>query len=98
MDDSDLYLLTGLAAKYVWWKPPAEAILMPERVIAQVMNIGDCSDVEAMAEQLGQRQLQAVLEEAQAGQFSPRSWVYWHYRLGMADFGQVPDLPRRTFA
>ncbi|GEM_PF-2045351 len=30
-----LTLLTFIAAKYVWWKPPAEAIQMPQRVEAK---------------------------------------------------------------
>ncbi len=71
---------------------------MPERVIAQVMNIGDYRDVQALAEQIGELRLQEVLKKAEAGQFSPRSWAYWHYRLGVVAFGQVPELPKRSFA
>ena len=40
--------LKPLASKYIWWKTPEEAVVMPERVIAQVMNIGDYSDVQAL--------------------------------------------------
>ena len=29
-------VLRGLAAKYIWWKTPDEAMLYPERVVAQV--------------------------------------------------------------
>jgi len=39
--------LKPLASKYIWWKTPDEAVAMPERVIAQVMNIGDYADVPA---------------------------------------------------
>ncbi len=45
--------LTSLARKYVWWKTPAEALEMPERVIAQVMNMGDYADVQQLAHQVG---------------------------------------------
>lgn len=27
-------------AKYIWWKTPDEAVAFPERLVAQVMNIG----------------------------------------------------------
>ncbi|MFM2449418.1 MAG: hypothetical protein RIS44_1868 [Pseudomonadota bacterium] len=70
---------------------------MPERVIAQVMNIGDQVDVELLASQVGNETLREVLLHAQAGQFNERSWAYWHYRLDLASVGNVPALPVRTF-
>ena len=93
----DYELLKPLASKYIWWKSPDEALAMPQRLIAQVMNIGDYADVQAMAEQLGDPLLRQVLLQAQAGQFNARSWAYWHYRLGLADVDQVPPLPVRSF-
>jgi hypothetical protein len=45
--------LKPFAGKYVWWKMPDEAVTMPERVIAQVMNIGDYSDVQSFVAQVG---------------------------------------------
>ena len=87
-----------LAGKYLWWKTPDEAMAMPERVIAQVMNIGDYADVQALAAQIGDEVLRNVLTHAEAGQFNQRSWAYWHYRLGLADVDQVPALPTRKFA
>ena len=89
--------LRRLASKYVWWKTPEEAVSMPERVVAQVMNIGDYADVQALAALLGDDALRAVLTNAQAGQFNERSWTYWHYRLNLASEGDVPDLPVREF-
>ena len=71
---------------------------MPERVIAQVMNIGDYSDVHALATLVGDDVLRDVLTYAEAGQFSERSWAYWHYRLGLAKLDEVPPTPVRKFA
>lgn len=90
--------LKPLASKYVWWKTPDEAVATPQRVIAQVMNIGDYADVQAIANQVGDDVLREVLKHAEAGQFSERSWAYWHYRLGLARVNQVPPLPTRLFA
>lgn len=70
---------------------------MPERVIAQVMNLGDYDDVQWLAEQVGDDVLCDVLTHAEAGQFNARSWAYWHYRLGLAQVEQVPPLPVRGF-
>jgi hypothetical protein len=91
-------LLKMLAGKYVWWKTPDEAVATPERVIAQVMNIGDYADVQALAVTVGDAALRDVLSHAEAGQFNARSWAYWHYRLGLAAVDHVPDLPVRRFA
>lgn len=90
--------LKMLARKYVWWKTPDEAVAMPERVIAQVMNIGDYADVQALAVTVGDAVLRDVLSHAEAGQFNARSWAYWHYRLGLATVDRVPALPVRRFA
>ncbi len=90
-------MLRPFASKYIWWKKPDEALAMPERVIAQVMNIGDYADVQLLASKVGDDVLRDVLIHAEAGQFNERSWAYWHYRLGLADVDQVPALPVRKF-
>lgn len=92
-------VLMHLARKYVWWKTPDEALAMPERVIAQVMDIGDYADVQSLANQVGDDVLREVIAHAEAGQFNPRSWAYWHYRLGIAHTDHdVPALPSRRYS
>ena len=88
-------LLKPFAGRYIWWKSPEEAVSRPQHVLAQVMNIGDYQDVQALVAQVGDEVLREVLRQAEAGQFTKRSWAYWHYRLGMAAVDQVPDLPVR---
>lgn len=90
--------LNRLAAKYIWWKTPEEALRQPERVAAQVMDIGDYDDVQALAKQADDEYLREVLTHAEAGQFDARSWVYWHYRLGLCEPGKVPAMPQRRIA
>jgi hypothetical protein len=90
--------LKPLASKYIWWKTPEEAVAMPERVIAQVMNIGDYFDVQSLVSQVGDETLHEVLTHAQAGEFNARSWAYWHYRLGLSSVDPVPAMPVRRFA
>ena len=98
MSQTDIEALKRLASKYVWWKTPDEAVAMPERVMAQVMDIGDYADVQALAAEVGEDALREVLTHAEAGQFSKRSWAYWHYRLGLAAVeDDVPPVPVRRF-
>jgi len=90
-------ILRQLAKKYIWWKTSDEAVSTPERIIAQVMNIGDYADVQALAAQVGDEVLREVLSHAEPGQFNERSWAYWHYRLGISTIDHVPPLPARRF-
>ena len=96
MGQIDHNALKQFARKYIWWKTPDESVAMPERVIAQVMNIGDHDDIQAVARQVGDEVLREVLQHTEAGQFDERSWAYWHYRLGLAELEQVLPLPRRS--
>lgn len=86
-----------MAKKYIWWQTPDEAIAWPERVIAQVMNIGDFDDAKSLMEITGHQALIKVLRNAQAGWFNERSWHYWHYRLNLSEPENVPAFPIRKF-
>lgn len=88
-------LLSRLARKYIWWLPSEQAAKMPQRVIAQVMNIGSYDDVQKLVNTTSDEYLREVLAHAEIGQFNERSWSYWHYRLGLAEPGAVPPLPAR---
>ena len=86
----------SMAARYIWWKTPEEALRYPQQIAAQVMNLGDWDDVQILARAVGDDYLRAVIRTAEAGQFNERSWAYWHYRLHLAKVGRVPPLPERT--
>jgi len=89
--------LLRLAKRYIWWLPPAEAALDPHRVMAQIMNIGTFEDCTTLRTLAGDDNLRAVLREARPGEFSDRSWHYWHQMLGKSVLTRVPELPVRTF-
>jgi hypothetical protein len=65
--------------------------------VAQVMNIGSHSDVEALRAALGDEQFMRALQEARAGEFSDRSWNYWHLVLGLAKPHAIPPSPKRPY-
>jgi hypothetical protein len=94
----DRETLISLGKKYLWWRSAEQALTMPRRVIAQVMNIGDYGDVQLVANIVGDETLRDILLHAEIGQFNPRSWAYWHYRLGLAEEGKVPPLPLRKLS
>jgi hypothetical protein len=90
MDDHDL---RRLASRYVWWRTPDDAIRDPTRLFTQVMNFGTYGEVEELVTHLGRDKLREVLVHAESGEFDERSWVYWHYRLGLATIDDMPPLP-----
>jgi hypothetical protein len=99
MSERQTALLMHWAARYIWWKSVPDAMRYPRRIIAQVMNIGDYDDVQALVERFGVEALRDVVRHAEAGQFNPRSWAYWHYRLGLISSdaqARVPPLPARS--
>ena len=98
MDAETQGALKRFAARYIWWKTPDEAMATPDRVIAQVMDIGDYRDVQDLAHLVGDDTLRRVLIEAEPGVFRARSWAYWHYRLGLATLDTLPPQPTRRFA
>lgn len=98
MGKFNLEQLKPYAKKYIWWKTPDEAVEQPERVISQVMDIGDYDDVLSLRRLIGDDTLRTVLTHAEAGWFNIRSWHYWHYKLGLSELEAVPELPARSFA
>jgi len=88
-------LLRAFARKYVWWLSGAEVEDRPDLAITQTMELGDYEDVLKLEAALGRERMAKALLRAEPGRFSERSWAYWHYRLGLAQPGRVPRLPRR---
>ena len=88
-------LLKKFGWRYVWWKKAEDAIKWPERIVVQVMNLGDYDDVQSLIHQAGVAYLRQVLMHAEAGQFDLRFWTYCYCRLGLSEPGEVPALPQR---
>ncbi len=84
-----------MAAKYVWWKDPDEALGNQIHFLAQMMTMGTLQDVQWMCANFSEAKLIEVLNQAPPGVFNGRSWHYWHHRLGSA---QVPVMPSRRLA
>ena len=84
--------LEALARRLIWWKPPAEALDRPERLIAQVMALGTWDDILTARKQWGDDGFRRVLAQPPPGVFDKRSWNYWHVVFNV---NPVPPLPVR---
>ena len=99
MNDEALSFLKQVAPRYVWWKTPEEALRYPNRLIAQVMDIGTFEDIQNLVRLLGEERLAGVLRSAEPGWFRPQSWAYWHYRLRLTQATDaLPVEPQRQIA
>jgi len=87
-----------LASKYIWWQTPDEALQYPQRLVAQVMDKGGFEDFRLLESTFGVESMRAAILHAQPGWFRPRSWYFWHYRLGLTPWGDPPPpIPTRSF-
>jgi hypothetical protein len=87
--------LLGLAKRNIWWLAPEEALEFPQRVIARIMDMGTFEDIHELIAIVGEEALRQALQNAEAGQFRPRSWSYWQYLLNRLADDALPLMPVR---
>ena len=91
INETQKKFLFDAARRYIWWETPEEAMEFPQRILAQIMNIGILEDMGKVMEIFSQIELTSVLTTAEAGQFNERSWYFWHNRFSL----ETPPMPGR---
>lgn len=62
------------------------------------MDIGTMNDCITLEKFFGPAEMRKALKRAEPGWFRARSWVFWHYRLGLTEWdAEPPPLPTRSF-
>jgi hypothetical protein len=69
--------LRAIAARYVWWKSPEDALAQPRHFLCQLMTLGTAEDVRAVRKAWGDAAFVDALEHAPPGVMDPKSWNYW---------------------
>ena len=87
--------LAKVAQRLFWWMPPEDALRDETRFLAQVMALGTWDDVAVAQAAYPVEVWKSALRMAPAGVIDPRSWNFWHIRLGMMP---VPPMPSRPIA
>jgi hypothetical protein len=91
-------LIAELRRRYIWWAPIGDQPHAPERIIAQVMNIGTYEDIRRLETTLGFERLADIMRHAAPGWINPRSWSFWRGRLARETAKAIPAMPpRRVF-
>lgn len=84
----------NVARRVVWFKAPEDTLKNPIHFLAHVMTFGTIEDIAALDNIVGPAEWKEVLEHAPPGVFDPRSWAYWHVRMG---YTKIPRPPKRHF-
>lgn len=88
-----------LVRAYSWDLQGEEARAWPFRLFRRVMDLGTLADVVAMERCFGRDQLAEALTTAPIGALRPKSWAWWHLRLGLTEPGEAPPaMPDRRVA
>lgn len=86
--------LDKLATRYVWWNSREWAYIHVDIFLSNVMDLGNWDDIQCLRREVSDQVLKQVLINAPAGYFHPRSWDYWHVKLGIKP---IPPLPKRKY-
>ena len=89
--------LRALGRRYIWWQRQDIESVPTRRIVAQIMDLGDWDDVLRAMRAVGEEAFRDALLHAEPGWFRPRSWTYWHLRLGLRKPAELmPPLPTRS--
>ena len=90
--ERDEFLLK-MADRYGWDTPRSDALANPGRIILRVLDIGALEDILACERVIGRGNLASIVQGSNAGALRPKSWDFWHYRLGLAEADYTPPPP-----
>jgi hypothetical protein len=83
--------LRRIASRVVWWEAPDRVLARADDFLCRVMALGDLADVNHVEATYGPARLRQALRSAPPGVLDPRSWHYWHHRLGLGAAGPMPS-------
>jgi hypothetical protein len=82
--------LRRIASRVVWWDTPDRVLAREDDFLCRVMALGTLQDANYVEDTFGSDRLQHALRSAPPGVLDPRSWHYWHHRLGLGAAGPLP--------
>jgi hypothetical protein len=86
--------IIALARRLVWFESPEQALADPVRFLAYAFARATHEDMNILRQYLTEADFREALLKAPPGIIDPRSWCYWHVRLGQYP---APTMPERKF-
>lgn len=87
--------LCAISERIIWFETPEVALQNPVRFIAYAMRYATHQDMQCIRKHVDDDALKVALNHAPAGIIDPRSWAYWHVKMGIYP---PPPLPQRRFS
>ena len=84
--------IEAIARRVVWFEAPAEAVRDPARFMAYAAASATHADMRTLLKYVSDDDFREALAHAPPGIIDPRSWAYWHSKLGQ---WPPPPQPRR---
>lgn len=84
----------ALARRIIRFEDPAKALSDPIRFLANALEGASFEDMCTLLTFIDNDDIRQVLSDPPPGIIRPRSWAYWHARLGRYP---PPPLPARRF-
>ena len=82
--------LLRIASRVTWWEAPERVVDREDVFLCRVMALATWEDARHVERIYGRARLRAALQQAAPGVFDPRSWHYWHHRVGLGPAGPLP--------
>lgn len=86
--------ILAVAANIIWFEPAEQALADPVRFMAYAMTYALPEDMRIIRKHVSDDDFREALERAPAGIIDPRSWAYWHSKMGRYP---APPMPTRGF-
>ena len=84
----------AVAARVIWFEPPAKALSDPVRLMAYAMTHATHQEMRILRRYVSDDDFREALDRAPPGIIDPRSWAYWNSKMGRYP---PPPRPLRRF-
>lgn len=82
-----------IARRLVWWEQDSKKV-PTDYLLRKIMELGTWEMIVFARKTFGEAAMKEAFMKAQPGDFSPRSWTYWHI---MFDIRPERPMPKRKF-
>ncbi len=86
--------ILAVAANIIWFESAEQALADPVRFMAYAMTYALPEDMRVIRKYVSDDDFREALERAPPGIIDPRSWAYWHSKMGRYP---APPMPTRSF-
>lgn len=82
----------AVSRQVIWFEEPEQAISDPVRFLIYAMTYATFENMQIIRQHVTDDEMREALRNAPPGIIDPRSWSYWHLKLGQYP---APELPIR---